>query len=64
MTALGQRIFDYRVKHNISQREMADKLGTHLNQIWRLERGRGVHSRSEKRLTDKLDELERSECNV
>lgn len=64
MTILGQRIFDYRVRHDISQREMADRLGTHLNQIWRLEKGRGVHSRNEKRLTDRLDELERRECNV
>lgn len=64
MSRLGKRIFDYRVKYNISQREMADRLGTYLNQIWRLEKGRGIHSRNEKRLTDRLDELERNERNV
>lgn len=64
MSWLGKRIFAYRVKHNISQREMADRLGTYLNQIWRLEQGRGVHSRNEKRLSDRLDKLERSERNV
>lgn len=64
MSRLGKRIFAYRVKHNISQREMADRLGVYLNLVYRLEHGNSCHKRTAYRLSAKMDELERSDCNV
>lgn len=64
MTKLGQRILEYRAANHISQREMAQLLGTYINMIWRLESGKRPHKATEYRLAAKLDELERSEGNV
>lgn len=61
VTRLGKRVFAYRVNHRISQREMAEMLGTYTNMIWRLESGHKAHKATEYRLMAKLDELERSE---
>lgn len=59
-TRLGQRIFEYRAKHRISQSDMACELGVYLNLVWRLENGKKVHKATEHRLMARLDELERS----
>ena len=64
MTRLGKRIFEYRARHGISQTKMAELLGVYKNMIWRIESGKRPHKATEYRLMAKLDELERSECNV
>ena len=39
---LGQRIARYRLNQNLTQQELADKAGTGLNTIYRLEQGQSI----------------------
>lgn len=60
---LGERMLQYRARHKISQRKLAELLGEkHINTIHRIECGKHKpHKINEIRLTEKMDKLEEEE---
>ena len=60
---LGERMLQYRAKHKISQRQLAELLGEkHINTIHRIECDKHKpHKINEIRLTEKMDKLEEEE---
>lgn len=60
---LGERMLQYRARHRISQRKLADLLGEkHINTIHRIEKGKiKPHKANEIRLSAKMCELEEKE---
>lgn len=60
---LGERMLQYRAKHKISQRQLAELLGEkHINTIHRIECNKHKpHKINEIRLTEKMDKLEEEE---
>lgn len=59
---LGERMLRYRARHNISQRELAEFLGTYHNNISRIESGKyKPHRANELKFNLKMNELEEQE---
>ena len=60
---LGERMLQYRAKHKISQRQLAELLGEkYINTIHRIEYNKHkLHKINEIRLTEKMDKLEEEE---
>lgn len=59
---LGERMLTYRARHNISQRELADLLGTYDNNVSRIELGKHKpHRANELKFNLKMNELEGNE---
>ena len=60
---LGERMLQYRARHKISQRKLAELLGEkHINTIHRNECNKHKpHKINEIRLTEKMDKLEEEE---
>ena len=62
MMTLGERMLQYRAKHNLSQRRLADLLGTNTTAIFRWESNKNKpHKANELRLLNKMKELEEKE---
>jgi putative transcriptional regulator len=51
---LGQRIARYRLNQNLTQQKLADKAGTGLNTIYRLEQGHSIQLSNLIRITRAL----------
>lgn len=60
---LGERMLQYRARHKISQKKLAELLGEkHINTIHRIECGKHKpHKANEIRLTERMYELEAEE---
>ena len=59
---LGERMLQYRATKRISRFELANRLGEHINTIYRVENGiHKPHKVNELRLTQKMDKLEEKE---
>lgn len=60
---LGERMLQYRARHKISQKKLAELLGEkHINTIHRIECGKHKpHKANEIRMSAKMSELEAEE---
>lgn len=59
---LGERMLNYRARHNLTQIEMAELMGENSNTIYKCESGKvKLHKVNEVRVNIKLKELEDKE---
>lgn len=62
---LGERMLNYRAKHDLTQIELADILQISPMAVWRCESGKfKMHKANELRLNQKMTKLEGADENV
>ena len=59
---LGERMLNYRAKHDLTQTQLAELLGTYCDMVCRIENGKyNTRKTTEIRLSQKLTKLEEAD---
>lgn len=59
---LGERMLNYRANHDLTQKQLAELLGTYRDMVYRIENGKyNTRKTTEIRLSQKLTKLEEAD---